>query len=142
MDVETEGRAVTAPAWMPSTAEGAAVLPAGVHWDAARVPLGLGMDLVAAMERPQPVIRNQANVTVAWLIPKGAAGDWPDLRHVDVLRAARAARRLTVPAATEVWERWDGGPATSWRIAPRPGPLADPDVLLDALSRVLSRTVR
>ncbi|KAB8167073.1 hypothetical protein FH609_011775 [Streptomyces sp. 3MP-14] len=132
------------PAWMPSALQGATVLPAGVHWDAVRLPLGRGMPVVDVLPTT-PVIRNQATMpagSLAWLIPVGSADTWPDLRQVDVLRGTRAGRRLTVPAATEVWTRWDGGPATSWRIPPRGQPLADPAALLAALDRVLGGALR
>ncbi|MDT0270240.1 hypothetical protein RM844_28615 [Streptomyces sp. DSM 44915] len=130
---------MTRPEWMPTEAAGVDVLPAGQWWDAVRLPLGRGMDLVAAMGTSSgqaPAIRNLVTITLTWLVPVGSAAGWPGWPGwPGWVEIVTTGRRLAVPAAELVHEPWDGGPAVSWHSRPAGDALTDVSVLQAAVDR-------
>ncbi|MGW7519159.1 hypothetical protein ACWGJ2_26590 [Streptomyces sp. NPDC054796] len=89
----------TATQWAPPTGVAAELLPAGVFWDAAVVPVYLGDRVLARLGRESgAVIRDPYGNRLTWLVPPGATRGWviPETSWVQLLSTTQY---LTIPPA-------------------------------------------
>ncbi|MFG2500023.1 hypothetical protein ACGFSB_17655 [Streptomyces sp. NPDC048441] len=116
------------PEWLPlgNTIE---TVPAGVFWNAVRVPADVGEKVLRVLgEFTGAVIEDRSAQTLYWLVPPRAAREW-GLPGVEILGI----------------DAWVGVPGPSveyrcrWRISvDDAGPLTEPDALRTALVAVLA----
>lgn len=115
---------------------GTHILPAGVEWDAVRVPRYLGL---AALDQfpssPGPVIVDPQSRTLYFFVPKGSTDSW-SLPQITPLRESQF---LVVPPETRI-----SPPGPYWLVEPGPGdhrmPMANPDELYSVLARAVEET--
>jgi hypothetical protein len=120
----------SSPVWLPPDERGVLGVPAGRWWDAVRVSSFDGVRAIGRLQaRSGPVIEDQADGVLYWLVAPGSAERW-NLPGVDVLGAGRTLR---IPPAEWTQGR---GPAVRWLIPPHGDCLTDPDRLRDALAAV------
>ncbi|MGW7517594.1 hypothetical protein ACWGJ2_18585 [Streptomyces sp. NPDC054796] len=85
------------PPWAPPTGVAAELLPAGVHWDACKVPAHLGDRVLVRLGRESgAVIRDPYGRRLTWLVPPGTTRGWavPETSCVQLLSTAQ---HVTVP---------------------------------------------
>lgn len=114
--------------WTPPT-DSAALVPAGVAWDAVKVPAAVGRDVLSRLgDRGGAVIedRYMSGCVMFWLVAPGAANHWPH-RQIEVYGPATS---LIVPPTHKT-----EGPGLRWLVPlTTTRYLTDAALLYDALS--------
>ncbi|WP_159029723.1 hypothetical protein [Streptomyces marincola] len=129
-------RADALPEWMPGTAVRS--LPCGRWWDGVRVPSFVGMRVVDRLrDRSGPIIEDQVDVFMTWLVPVAAADGWRE--RMPGIAVLRAGDHLAVPPADWTGGPWAGGATPRWLIRPAGTCLTAPADLRAALEKVLPR---
>ncbi|MDT3397607.1 hypothetical protein RKE29_13255 [Streptomyces sp. B1866] len=103
--------------------------PAGVWWDALRVPTPIGERALGILrERTGAVVEDPGGSLLYWFVRKGVTGRWDQGR----LREVRLLGQDSFLVVPPLHRR--GGSAPYWRVAPRMGRLlTDPERLRIAL---------
>ncbi|WP_186319296.1 hypothetical protein [Streptomyces sp. SAJ15] len=97
------------PPWTPPDGPGTGVQPAGLWWDAVKVPAVIAaraLDLLGEEDRG-PVVEDPYGAVWYWLVPPGAAADWT------IHRVLARGSHLALPPRGRV-----RGPGPHWRVAP------------------------
>lgn len=123
--------------WTPPGIEETPLVLAGVHWDAVRAPQQLADDALAEMASAGyasgPVVEDTDLGWLYWLIPVGAADEWPRIPQVTIFRETERGAYVGVPPE---YREKDG---LRWRVPFVGGHyLTDPGALLHALRAAAS----
>ncbi|GAB2819119.1 hypothetical protein [Streptomyces daliensis] len=83
--------------WSPPSSLTAELLPAGVHWDACKVPAYLGERVLVRLGRESgAVIRDPYGRRLTWLVPPGTTNGW-DIPETTCVQLLGITQHLTVP---------------------------------------------
>ncbi|MGK5530140.1 hypothetical protein [Streptomyces sp. URMC 129] len=126
------------PEWVPTDNHGVRTLPCGRWFDAVRVSSNTAFYGIARLhDRSGPVIEDQVQQILTWLIHPATAEGW----CLPGVKVVGRGRYVAVPPASWVKGSWWGAPSTRWLIPPRGSCLTDAKYLHDALAEVIGGPV-